>query len=158
MSTQRFTVHQKQQAALAASDARTQYGALCYRVKSGQVEILLITSRGTGRWVLPKGWPVKGQTPAGSAAVEAFEEAGVEGKAQPVCVGLYSYDKWLPDKPSLPCVVSLYPLKVRKLRKKFPENGERKRKWFPRKRAAALVDEPELAQILRGFDPDHVKS
>lgn len=131
-----------------------QYGALCYRERAQKIEILLITSRGTGRWIVPKGWPVKGQTPAGSAAVEAFEEAGVEGRAKPVCIGIYPYVKGLDDASDRVMRVALYPLQVRKLRRKYPESQQRKRRWFSRKRAAEMVDEPELKDILRSFDPD----
>lgn len=139
----------------ASPPAKTeQFGALCYRDKGGKIEILLVTSRGTGRWIVPKGWPVKGQTPAGSAAVEAFEEAGVEGRAKPVCAGIYTYAKVLDDMSERQVRVALYPLRVRKLRRKYPEAQQRKRRWCSRKRAAELVDEPELKVILRGFDPD----
>lgn len=138
---------------LHEKSARSQYGAVCFRMKGRKVQVLLITSRGTGRWVLPKGWPVKGQTPAGSATVEAFEEAGVQGKTFPVCIGLYTYDKYLSDRESIPCVVALYPIRVKKLRRKFDECDERRRKWFSRKAASELVNEPELAQLLRTFDP-----
>ena len=140
----------------APADARPtveQYGALCYREKGGKIEILLITSRGAGRWIVPKGWPVKGQTPAGSAAVEAFEEAGVEGRALPIRVGEYVYAKVFDDASERPMRVALFPLRVRKLRRKYPEAQQRKRRWFSRKRAAELVDEPGLKDILRDFDP-----
>lgn len=132
---------------------KSQFGALCFRIKAGKTEILLITSRGTKRWILPKGWPIKGCSPAEGAAVEAFEEAGVEGKMQPVCVGIYAYDKIMEDAPSIPCLVAIYPLRVKKLLRKYPESGQRRRKWFSRKRAAALVDEPELSEIILNFDP-----
>lgn len=138
-------------------DVRSQFGALCYRLRNDKVEILLVTSRGTGRWIVPKGWPVPGQTPVGSAETEAFEEAGVEGESHPVCVGLYSYNKVYEGRPSLPCVVSLYAIRVKRLLRKFPEADERKRKWFSPKRAAALVDEEELKQIIRRFDPKLLK-
>jgi 8-oxo-dGTP pyrophosphatase MutT (NUDIX family) len=137
----------------ASHPATEQFGALCYREKKGKIEILLITSRGTGRWIVPKGWAVKEQTPAGSATVEAFEEAGVEGRAKPVCAGFYNYDKLLDDGNAVPVRVALYPLRVRKLRRKYPEADQRKRRWFSRKRAAELVDEVELKSILRQFDP-----
>lgn len=130
-----------------------QFGALCYREKKGKVEILLVTSRGTGRWIVPKGWRVKGQTPAGSATVEAFEEAGVEGRARPVCVGVYGYDKLMDDGNAVPVKVALFPLRVRKLRRQYPEADQRKRRWCSRKRAAELVDEAELKTVLRCFDP-----
>lgn len=133
-------------------DVRTQFGALCYRIKNGKVEILLITSRGTGRWITPKGWPMDGETPAAAAATEAYEEAGVEGKIQDVCLGIYSYQKEIGDD-ALPCVVAIFPVKVKRLSDKYPEAGQRKRKWFSRKKAAALIKEKELAQIIRNFDP-----
>ncbi|MGS4946589.1 NUDIX hydrolase [Meridianimarinicoccus sp. RP-17] len=143
----------KDSARPASSQDAEQFGALCYREKNGKIEILLITSRGTGRWIVPKGWPVKGQTPAGSATVEAFEEAGVEGRAKPVCAGVYGYDKLAEDGRGTPVRVALFPLRVRKLRRKYPEAEQRKRRWFSRKRAAELVDEAELKTILRSFDP-----
>jgi 8-oxo-dGTP pyrophosphatase MutT (NUDIX family) len=70
-----------------------QYGALPYReIKSG-VQILLVTSRGTRRWIIPKGWPQRGMPAHRAAALEAFEEAGVVGKVSKKTVGSYWYDK-----------------------------------------------------------------
>lgn len=134
-------------------DVRSQFGALCYRVKNGKVQILLITSRGSGRWILPKGWPIDGQTPAQSAAQEAWEEAGVVGKKIDLCLGLFSYRKLLDGDDHLPCVVMVYPLKVKSLAKTYPEAGQRKRRWVSRKQAAQMVSEPELSRIIRDFDP-----
>lgn len=139
-------------------DTRSQFGAICYRVRSGKTQILLITSRRTGRWIVPKGWPIPQVTPADTAATEAFEEAGVEGDVQNVCLGLYAYDKTVAGTARVPCVVALYPIRVRTLRRKFPERDQRKRKWLSRKRAAALVDEPELGEILARFDPRLLKA
>ena len=134
----------------------TQYGALCWRLTSdGKPEVLLITSRDTGRWVIPKGWPMKGKGPCEAALQEAYEEAGVEGKVSEACAGLYSYTKVLgPDRSGgVPCVVAVYALQVRKLLSDFPEVDERRRKWFSPKKAAQKVDEPELQELLRGFSP-----
>ncbi|AVO36749.1 NUDIX hydrolase [Pukyongiella litopenaei] len=133
-------------------DVRSQFAALCYRMKRGKIEILLITSRGSKRWIVPKGWPMDGLTPADSAAREAWEEAGVIGKPNHHCIGLYSYEK-LFDDSGFPCVAMIYPVKVRSLASRFPEQGQRRRKWFSRKKAAARVKEPELARIIRDFDP-----
>ncbi|MEL7345614.1 MAG: NUDIX hydrolase, partial [Pseudomonadota bacterium] len=72
---------------------RTQFGALCWRIKNGETRILLVTSRRTKRWILPKGWPLHGATPAKAATREAWEEAGARGKARPICLGIYSYLK-----------------------------------------------------------------
>lgn len=139
-------------------DESTQYGAVCYRLNRGKAQVLLVTSRGTGRWIVPKGWPVRGETPAGSAMVEAYEEAGVEGFIHPNCLGLYSYTKERDGQSNLPCVVALYALRVKKLLDKFPENGQRKRKWYSFKRASTLVDEPELRAFLRNFDPRQLEN
>lgn len=135
------------------SDIRSQFAALCYRISSNKPEILLITSRRVGRWIVPKGWPMDGMTPAASAAQEAWEEAGVIGKPQEQCLGLFSYQKVIDDQTDLPCVALVYPVKVKSLASDFPEKGQRRRKWFSPKKAAARVMEPELARILADFDP-----
>lgn len=93
-----------------------------------------------------------GLTPAEGAAQEAFEEAGVRGKPHDRCLGIYSYHKTLAQKTQHPRLVMVYPLYAKKLVNKFREAGQRRRKWFSPKKAAARVDEPELAQILRTFD------
>lgn len=134
------------------ADLRTQYGAICWRRKADRVEVLLVTSRDTGRWVIPKGWPIAGLAPEASAAREAFEEAGVEGAADPHCIGLYSYEKGLGKGPGpqvyVPCVVAVYPLKVDRLLTRFPEAHQRRRKWFAAEKAATKVAEPELQLLL----------
>ncbi len=134
-------------------EARSQFGAICYRMHKGKPQVLLITSRGTGRWVVPKGWPMAGETPADTAATEAWEEAGVKGIVHPLCLGIFSYIKTMDRQQSLPCVVAVYGLRVKRLARVFPEQGQRKRKWVSPKRAAQMVDEPELAQLLERFDP-----
>lgn len=134
-------------------DVRTQFGALCWRRRKGNVEVLLITSRRRKRWILPKGWPVDGATPCEAAETEAWEEAGVHGTAKPVCLGIYSYSKLLDKNESLPCVVAVFPVKVKELAEDYPEKSERRRKWFTLKKAASVVAEPELAMLLSGFKP-----
>lgn len=135
-------------------DVRSQFGALCYRVnKKGKHKILLVTSRGTGRWVVPKGWPMDGRTPAASAAQEAWEEAGVRGTSAGQCLGLYSYQKWMGRVAPLPVIVMVYPLAVSEVAADFPEQGQRERRWFSPSEAASSVHEPELAHILQQFRP-----
>ena len=135
------------------SDVRTQFGALCWRIHKAEVQVALVTSRRTRRWVIPKGWPMDGSTPAQAAAREAYEEAGLEGRLWDVCVGIYSYAKTLEGRDELPCVVAVFPLKVKKEARTWPERHERKRKWVSIKKAAGLVDAPELSAILMDFDP-----
>ena len=106
---------------------RTQFGALCWRVKNDRVQVLMITSRRRKRWILPKGWPQNGATPVAAAESEAWEEAGVGGKARPVCLGIYSYIKELDAGERLPCVVAVFPVKVRKLHTDWPERSARRR-------------------------------
>lgn len=140
---------------------RTQLGALCWRLREGQPEVLLVTSRDTGRWIIPKGWPMDGLTADAAASREAWEEAGVEGRADPFCLGYYSYDKTLgrrpkgaddeanDNRPSIPCLVAVFPLQVRSLKASYPEARQRRRKWFNPKKAARKVAEPELQALLR---------
>lgn len=137
----------------AKSAVRTQFAALCYRVKGNKVQFLLVTTRRTGRWIVPKGWPIDGLTPQKSAAQEAWEEAGVVGQPDARPLGLFSYTKMVGDDEVLPCVAMVYGVKVKSLARDFPEKGQRKRKWVSRKQAAKMVGEPELARILRDFDP-----
>lgn len=129
-----------------------QCAALCWRIDRGRPRILLTTTRGTGRWILPKGWPIDGLSPAETAAREAWEEAGVQGRSRDLCLGLFSYCKATGSGDML-CVAVVYPVKVKTLSRRFPEKGQRQRKWFSPKKAASRVQEPELARILREFDP-----
>ncbi len=134
-------------------DVRTQFGALCWRMQKDQLQVALVTSRRTKRWVIPKGWPVDGATPSEAAAREAWEEAGLEGRVDDLCLGIYSYQKARGPEGDLPCVVAVFPMKVKKRHRTWPEAKERRRKWVPVKKAASLVDSPELRRIIRDFDP-----
>jgi len=136
------------------TELRTQFAALCYRIVDGKTQVLLITSRGTGRWIIPKGWPADGKTPIESALTEAWEEAGVNGRVTGECLGLFSYEKNIEDADDLPCVAMVYPVKVKTLASNFPEKGQRKRRWYSPKQASDRVDEPELARILRTVAPE----
>lgn len=136
-----------------AAGARIQYGALCWRQGDAGVEVLLITSRDTGRWVIPKGWPMPGLSPESAAAQEAWEEAGVEGVVNPVTVGRYGYQKCLSVEATVPCAVAVYGVRVQRLAEQFPEAKERRRQWFPPDEAASLVNEPDLGRLIAGFSP-----
>jgi len=112
---------------------------------------LLITSRDTGRWVIPKGWPMDGLCPHEAAKAEAWEEAGVKGEIANDSIGLYSYDKMMGPAAPLPCVVAVYALRVTGLADRFPEAKQRQRKWFSADKAARLVAERDLRTLLAGL-------
>ena len=129
-----------------------QYACLPWRTTNGRLEVMLITSRGTGRWVLPKGWPIIGATGVESAVQEAVEEAGVRGQAS-AAIGRYPYDKVLKDGSVRRLEVEVYPLAVSDELAEWKERAERPRRWFKPDEAAGLVAEPELAEIIAGFAP-----
>ena len=116
------------------------------------IEVLLVTSRDTGRWVIPKGWPMPGRSAPEAAAREAWEEAGVLGEISEASLGHYSYAKRRLPKRPLPCAVTVFPLRVEGLANRFPERKERQRKWFAARKAARKVDEPELRAIFLQVD------
>ena len=125
-----------------------QVAALCWRLRKGLVEVLLITSRETERWVIPKGWPMNGLSAAEAAAREAWEEAGVRGRVQSQPLGTYGYDKIIGPAQVKRCRVAVFALEVGGLKDRFPEMAERKRRWFAAADAAALVAEPDLSALL----------
>ncbi len=135
---------------MAKSDRATdtQYGALPYRVGPHGVEVMLITSRETKRWVIPKGWPMAGKKPHQVAAVEAHQEAGVKGVVAKKPIGAYPYSKTLPDGSQRLMFIEVYTLRVTLETKKWREKDERQRAWFRQDEAAELVDEGGLAQII----------
>lgn len=124
-----------------------QVGALC--IDPGTGKVLLITSRGTGRWVIPKGWPMEGRSLAGAALQEAWEEAGMRGAISEKPIGSFGYDKILPRGSAIPVEVSVFVLRVDHIAKNYPERLQRHRKWFKPERAAKMVDEPGLKKLLR---------
>ena len=129
---------------------RLQYAALPYRAHN-DLEFLLITSRETGRWVVPKGWPMKGKKPHTCAAREALEEAGIEGKIGKSAIGSYRYVKRLSNNASVPCIVDVYPLMVERQLERWREQGQRYLGWFSAAEASSLVDEGDLASLIEIF-------
>jgi 8-oxo-dGTP pyrophosphatase MutT (NUDIX family) len=113
------------------------------------VEVLLITSRDTGRWIIPKGWPIKGFKPAETAAREAYEEAGVRGRVSGRSLGRFVYEKWVEDRiASFPCEVQVFPLLVKTQLKKWPECRQRKVRWLAVPAAAAVIDDGNLRKLI----------
>lgn len=136
----------------AKTDVRAQLAALCYRYKGEKLQVCLVTTRGSGRWIMPRGWPTHKQTPAQGAATEAYEEAGLTGTMHPDSIGAYSYDKPLGDGIT-PVMVVVYALHVTEVAKTWPEKKERKRKWMSPLKAARKLSERGEQQIVAQFDP-----
>ena len=127
-----------------------QVGAVPYRsAPDGKVEILLVTSRGTGRWIIPKGWPMAGKSFQEAAAIEAWEEAGVKGEPSEAELGRFVYDKERFLLRPIPCEVLVYALPVREELDEWPESGQRRRKWHSLKAASVAVRSKELAGLFR---------
>jgi 8-oxo-dGTP pyrophosphatase MutT (NUDIX family) len=136
----------------SAAAPRAQFAALPWRVaETGGVEVLLATSRDTRRWVIPKGWPMKGRKPHIVAAIEAAQEAGLHGRVEKTKIGEFHYEKRLKGDATVLCLVEVFPLRVTGQRKKFPEKGQRAIHWFPYAVAAEQVDEPELRDLILAF-------
>jgi uncharacterized protein len=114
-----------------------------------ELRILLVTSRDTGRWVVPKGNPIFGLPAHSAAAMEAEEEAGVRGTVDKQPIGSFHYFKWRDERTYDVADVTLYALRVRRELAKWKEQGERKRRWMTRDEATEMVDEPELRSLIR---------
>ncbi|MFN3667679.1 MAG: NUDIX hydrolase [Brevundimonas sp.] len=131
---------------------RRQVAALPWRRGAGGLEILLVTSRETRRWVTPKGGRMAGKSDAEAAAQEALEEAGVEGVASEAPIGTFRYLKVLKRRASRWCVVSVHALEVRLEHASWQEQSERERVWVSREEAVRRVDEPDLKALIAAFD------
>ena len=130
---------------------KRQIAALPFRrTAAGGIEVLLITSRETGRFIIPKGWPMKRLSDPDAAAREAYEEAGVVGKVRRKPIGDYFYWKRL-ERMFEFLKVEVYALEVREQREDWPEKNSRRCGWLSPKDAATLVDEPGLMALIQGF-------
>ena len=134
---------------------RQQYGAICFRYvgETSKIEVLVISSRDTGRWVVPKGWPMKKKKPHEAAAIEAWEEAGVRGTVHKTAVGRYTYLKFLDDGDVVPTIVDLFQIEVTLQQDAFKEKGQRRLAWVEPDEAARRVRELELKSLLVDFKP-----
>lgn len=133
-----------------------QAAALPYRFENGSLKIMLVTSRGTRRFTLPKGWPMKKRSLAEAARIEAQEEAGIEGKLARCTIGHYLYWKRL-KRVFIPIKVSVYPLHVQHEKAQWREYKQRQRKWLSPEEAGLLVDEPQLISLIASLCTDENK-
>lgn len=152
---QRVGDNHSRSARAAAGQSALQVAALPWRVNRDGIEVMLITSRDTGRWVLPKGWPEGPEEFCDAAAREAKEEAGISGSVSRNELGHYSYLKCGANR-DLPCDVLVYPLEVGDVAAKWKEKGQRKRKWVTPEKAARMVNEPDLAELIETFGSHRV--
>ena len=128
-----------------------QVAALPWKRTETDLQILMITSRETRRWVIPKGGRMTGKTDPEAAAVEAMEEAGVQGPVSSSSIGVFRYLKRLRSGEDRANVVAVYPLQVMIQHGSWLEAGERERRWMLPETAAALVHEPDLAALIHRF-------
>ena len=133
---------------------RLQFAALCYRWNDARdgIDILLITSRDTGRWVIPKGWPMEGKLAHQVAAQEALEEVGVQGVSDRAPAGDFMYLKALDSGVKVPCKVQVHGLEVTGFIAEFKEKGQRRKAWFSSREAAERVNEPGLKELIMSFE------
>lgn len=109
-----------------------------------------MTSRDTGRWIIPKGNINAGATPAQAAEAEAYEEAGLRGTiSNSIPLGFYTYFKILASGEKRPATVEVYLLRVTQQVKRWPEKRERRLCWVSLKKAVRLVQEPGVVPLLR---------
>jgi len=128
-----------------------QYAALPWRIIDGELEVLLITTRNTRRWIVPKGWPIAEYTPDACAAYEAKEEAGVSGEIDPRVIGTFHYDKQRKSGEILACKVYVFPMQVTRHHRKWPEKGLRDWEWCSVTEAVARISEPGLRRLIAKF-------
>lgn len=135
--------------ASGADTSARQVAALVWRQAEDDIEVLLVTSRISGHWLLPKGWHIEGKSAAGSALQEAYEEAGVQGESGEKPIGAFDYRKIRKRGAALDCTVDVFAVRVRRLLGDWPEKPQRRRAWFTLSEAAERVAEPDLGRFLQ---------
>ena len=135
----------------ASQVPNVQYAALPWRRAKGAIEILLVTTRKTQSWIVPKGWPLVGRTPGECAAVEALEEAGVLGEVAPETLGSFRYNKRRKSGEIVPCKVHVFTMEVVRQRRHWPEKRARETCWCSIEEALARVTDPGLRRLIAKF-------
>ena len=135
-----------------------QYGVLPFVEGPAGKLVLLVSSRGTGRWVIPKGWPKSHLSGRELAAREGFEEAGIGGKVAAEPIGTFDYTMRLHFLAWARCRVEVYLMEVTHQFAQWPEQGTRRQTWIGPEQAADMVKERGLAQILLGLGRKHAVS
>jgi 8-oxo-dGTP pyrophosphatase MutT (NUDIX family) len=131
--------------------SNVQYAALPWRKAGDALEILLITTLNTHRWIVPKGWPLEGKSPYASAAQEAMEEAGISGEIAETALGSFSYLKLRKNGETMTCKVDVFPMEVAHQRRSWAEKSVRQLRWCSVDEAMARVTEPGLRRLIAKF-------
>lgn len=135
---------------LPISQNGRQVGALPWRRNAGRLEFLMVTSRASKHWLIPKGWPMTGKTDRASALQEAYEEAGIHGTGSKLPLGSYHFQKALYDGTELPCIMSVYGMSDVVELDAWPEMEQRERRWIPQFEAIEMIHDWSLARFLAG--------
>jgi 8-oxo-dGTP pyrophosphatase MutT (NUDIX family) len=128
-----------------------QFGVLPWRRTPDGVQVLLVTTRNTRRWIVPKGWPETGRTPQECAAQEGYEEAGVKGAVTGESIGAFSHRKQLKSGQMVTCRIRVYSMEVSDVADDWPEKSARETKWCLVAEALTLVDDPGLRRLIAKF-------
>ncbi|WP_269582356.1 NUDIX hydrolase [Roseibium sp. Sym1] len=135
--------------------ARLQIAALCHRRRHGKLEVLLVTSKSTQRWILPKGWPILSHRAHRTAAIEAYEEAGVVGKAHKKPFASFSSHKGGEAGLKIRTENLVFLVEVEDTLKDFPDSGERDVRWVSIKEAVRISNDDGLVDVLRKLETLH---
>ncbi len=136
---------------VASRVSNVQYAALPWRNNNGVVEVLLVTTLSTRRWIVPKGWPLAGKSPSQCAAHEAMEEAGLLGEIAEAPLGSFHYDKRRKSGETVLCRVHVFPMEVTRQRRSWAEKPLRQTCWCTLDDALARVKEPGLRRVIARF-------
>jgi 8-oxo-dGTP pyrophosphatase MutT (NUDIX family) len=131
--------------------SNVQYATLPWRKSGDTLEILLITTLRTHRWIVPKGWPMEGKSPQDAAAQEAMEEAGISGNVAKSPLGSFQYNKLRKNGETVSCKVDVFPMEVAHQRRMWAEKHRREKQWFSVEEALERVTEPGLRRLIVKF-------
>lgn len=127
-----------------------QYGALPYRIVDGKLEVLLVTSKGRGWWIFPKGRAMKGLSAWETAAQEAREEAGIDGEIESQSIG--SYFLPITEERLAPIEVQIFPMKVTMQADEWKESAIRQRRWVSSREAKSMINHVGLADVVSALE------
>ena len=125
-----------------------QYGVIPIRKSKRGKQVLLLTSRETGRWIVPKGWPMRRRSPSEAALREAYEEAGLKGEVIEPAIGRYTYRKIGKRGAARRISVEVFLMRVSRQLRDWPEKAERSCQWLTPTKAATFVNERRLAHLI----------